>query len=341
MKLTQALKVEAEQGFVIDRFRDADALGVANLFLSVYGQGYPFQQYYDPEWLMAANASGDVVSIVARTPKGDIVSHMAAYRSAAVNPRLYEGGIGLTLPDYRALQASSKIMQYLREIFPTLALDGMYGEAVCNHIGMQKICYVNNLVDTALEIDLMPAEAYVTEKSAEGRVSCLFNVFSLKPMSQTLHIPARYMDATRFIIDALPAGRTLKLASLAPTVERSQIETRIFDFAAVSRCQIIACGQDVAGALADMERQADEEKCTTRQAFLNLADPGIGLAADLLREHGYFLAGITPRWFGGDGLLLQKLIHPPGFGHVKLCHDRARQLLSLVEEDWRTLNGAG
>lgn len=340
MRLTKTLPVEPGQEFVIDRFRPEDAMGVASLFLSVYGEHYPLPQYYDPEWLAAANAAGEIYSVIARTPGGDIVCHMGVYRSAAPNPALYEYGITLTLPAYRGRHASSRIAQYIAGMVPGLPLDGIYGEAVTTHTVTQKYSYEIKMIDTAFEIDLMPTEIYDAGKSAQGRVSCLFTFLSLKDAPHALHVPARYLDAARFILHAVPVERTINAATALPAAERSRVETRIFDFAGVSRCQLAACGEDIASVIADMERQADEKRCTTRQVFLNLADPAIGCAAELLRERGYFLAGLTPRWFGSDGMLLQRMLHPPGFAHNELCRDRARQLLAMVEDDWRAVSGA-
>ena len=66
----------------MDLFRPEDAEGIANLFLSVYGEGYPVKTYLDPEKLREENAAGRVISSVARTEKGDIVGHNALYNSA-------------------------------------------------------------------------------------------------------------------------------------------------------------------------------------------------------------------------------------------------------------------
>lgn len=335
MRLTQTLPVEPGQEFVIDRFRPGDAAGVASLFLAVYGEHYPLPQYYDPEWLAAANAAGDVYSVVARTPGGDIVSHMALYRSAAANPALYEYGAGLTLPAYRA---SSRIARYIAGLLPNLPLDSIYGEPVTSHTVTQKYGDGINAADTAVEIDLMPAEIYDAGKSAPGRISCLFYFLALKDTPQTLHVPARYLDAARFILEAVPGERTLMPSVAAPAAEPSRLETRIFDFASVSRSQLFSCGRDITAALDDMERLADEKRCTTRQVFLNLADPAIGRAAELLRERGYFLAGLAPQWFGGDGMLLQKMLHRPDFARIVLRHDRTCRLLALVEDDWRAVS---
>lgn len=341
MSPSEIPRIEPGQEFVVDRFCPADALGVTHLFRAVYGDDYPMRQYYDPEWLAAANIRNEVVSVVARTPKGDIVSHMAGHRSSPLNPDLYEIGIGLTLADYRGAHASGRIMRSVIEILSGLPLAGFFGEAVCNHTVTQKFCSEANAVETGFEIDLMPAETYSAEKNPGGRVSCLFGFLPFRKAPQTLHVPACLLDNVRFMLDPVPGERSILSASARPMQEKSVIETKIFDFAAVSRCQMSACGRDFAAVLAGMERLADEKQCTTRQVFLNLADPAIGSAADWLREHGYSLGAVTPRWFPGDqdGLLLQKLMHPPGFAQIKLYSDRARELLLRVEADWRAVHG--
>lgn len=341
MSLPEIPRVEPGQEFVIDRFRPGDAQGVVNLFRAVYGDEYPMRQYYDPEWLIAANARNEVVSVVARTPGGDIVSHMAGHRSSPLNAGLYEIGIGLTLADYRGAHASGRIMRRIVDILPGLQVAGFFGEAVCNHTVTQKFCQEIGAVETGFEIDLMPAETYGAEKSSVGRVSCLFAFMPFREAPQTLHVPACHLDNVRFMLDPVPGERSILPASARPAQEKSVIETKIFDFAAVSRCQLSACGEDFAAALADMERQTDEKQCTTRQVFLNLNDPASGAAAGWLREHGYSLGAVTPRWFPGDadGLLLQKLMHPPGFAQIRLYSERARELLRRVEADWREVHG--
>jgi hypothetical protein len=339
MRLTEAPQVEAGQDFTVGRFRLEDAAGTAGLFLSVYGEAYPQRQYYDPEWLIAANASNEVVSVVARTGKGGIVSHMAVYRGAAPNPRLYELGIGLTLPQYRGRQAAGEIARHLVKLLPSLGLDGVFGEAVCNHTITQKLSYAAGFTDTAVEMDLMPEEIYGAKRSAAGRVSCLLSYLPVNDPPQTLYVPEPYKEPIRFILQTLPPGRTVETAAPASQAAQSSSETKIYESASVSRCQVTACGEDIAAVLDRVEEEAGAKSCATRQVFLPLADPGIGRAAALLRNNGYSLAGLVPRWFAnGDGLLLQRLLHPPGFSQVKLCGDRAQQLLALVEADWRAVN---
>ena len=328
---------DALQTFAVDRFQPADAAGVVALFHAVYGDAYPIKHYYDADWLTQANARNEVVSVVARTPSGSIISHMAAYRSAAVSPKLYEWGLGLTLAQYRAQQASSKLAVYLIQILPELGLDGIYGEAVCNHTGMQKITELVNVANTALEVDVMPAEAYAAEKSAKGRVSCLFSVIAQTQTPQTLFLPAPYLDYARQILAELPFARTLLTASATPSAAASDVQTAVFDFAQVIRCQVTACGPDIETSLSAMEQLAEVKQCTTRQVFLNLADPGVDAAAQWLRQRGYSFAGLIPLWFGSDGLLLQKMMHAPCFDDIKLHSPKAKELLTLVRQDWQAV----
>jgi len=146
-----------------DRFRPEDAPGIVNLFRAVYGDGYPIAHYYDPDWITAANGSGELVSVVSRTPSGEVIAHTALYRSSPANPGLMELGLGLTLPDYRQSVAMLGITLYVRnKLLPTLTCDGLFGEAVCNHIVTQKLCGFVGMTECALELDLMPAESYET-----------------------------------------------------------------------------------------------------------------------------------------------------------------------------------
>jgi hypothetical protein len=59
------------------------------------------------------------------------------------------------------------------------------------------------------------------------------------------------------------------------------------------------------------------------------------VAVGILRERGYFFGGPLPRWFNGDGLLMQKLLCPPDFEGIVLVSDFAKQFLEFIKEDWR------
>lgn len=75
MRIEHDIDIEAGQKFIIDRFRPEDAEGIAHLFFAEYGAGYPFDTFYVPERIREENEKGNINSVVARTPKGEIIGH--------------------------------------------------------------------------------------------------------------------------------------------------------------------------------------------------------------------------------------------------------------------------
>ena len=336
MKIDHELPVEPGQRFVVDRFKPEDALGVASLFYAIYGPEYPFETYYVPERIIAENANGNIFTIVARTAKGDIIAHGALYRSSPPHPALYEMGQYLVLKPYRTTFAAFKINKYLAEVLvPTVPLCGYFGEAVCHHEATQKTCRNVGALETALELDLMPAESYQKDAGTMERVSCLYCYRSVHDQPQRVQVPAVYEKAMAFLAAELGLERQYVAAAGHPPADsRSRIDSRFFRFAGVGRCNVFTLGADFAERVSDLEKQAEQEQTVVLQLFLNLNQPWVGAATDYLRSKGYCLGGYLPRWFDTDGLLMQKIKSRPAFDALKLYSERARGLLQLVRQDW-------
>ena len=93
-------------------------------------------------------------------------------------------------------------------------------------------------------------------------------------------------------------------------------------------------GHDLADYLTNLENQALAQKAVVIQVWLKLSAPWSGPAVDILRSKGYFFGGVLPRWFDEDGLLMQKLVCEPDFDGIQLYSDEAKEILSIVKEDW-------
>lgn len=331
-----AKPVAPGQSFTADAFRPEDAAGIVNLFRAVYGDGYPLKRYYDPDWITSANANGELISVVSRTPSGNIVAHSALYRSSPANPGLLELGLGLTLPDYRTTVAMLGITFYLRDtVLPNLTCDAIFGEAVCNHVITQKLCSFMGMKECALELDLMPAESYQAEQRAAGRVSCLSFFRDISEQQHRMFVPESCRTFFDALLPELKISRDCAVAGSEPEKDITEQESSFFDFAGVSRCNLNRTGQDYAGVLSGLEQDWVARGRLVSQIYVNLADRGNGTAVAWLRNNGYFPGGLMPCWFkDGDALLLQKLKEPPGFERIQLQAKRARLLLILVQQDF-------
>lgn len=341
MAREQQHETETED-FTIDVFRPEDAEGIVHLFLSVYGEHYPIRLFYDPAAITKANAEGAYYSIVARTASGRVIGVNHLYLSAP-HPGLYESGVGLVLKEYRNTGANKRMLDFIYNDFVLAKphIEEVFGEAVCNHPYMQKSIKAFGYIETALEVALMPAATYDKEKSALGRVATLaaFRCYRSKP--HRIFLPGCYEEALRRIYGRLDDARQIDLSDARISVEAAtKAEMTLFDFAGVSRTAVHEIGVDLQAAIADLERRAQAGNARVFQVWLNLTSPWVGEAVEILRTMGYFFGGALPRWFDGDGLLMQKLLCPPDFDDIVLETDFAKELLEVIRDDWKRTNVA-
>ena len=140
--------------------------------------------------IIDAKETGKYHSIVARAPSGEIIGATHLYNSSPY-AGLYESGVGLMLKEYRNSGVFGALLSHvLNEFaFRTPHMEEIFGESVCNHAFSQKVIAPFRTVETAIEVALMPAEAYVQEKSAHGRVATLDNFRCYVPKPHRIFIP--------------------------------------------------------------------------------------------------------------------------------------------------------
>jgi hypothetical protein len=335
-------EIEPGQTWEVDFFRPEDSEGVARLFLSVYGEGYPIRTYIDPELLKKENKTGRTISTVARTPRGDIVGHNALFNSAPYE-RIYESGAGLVHAKYRGGKGVFTQMNLhgIEIAAKTFGVEAVYGESVCNHLFTQKMTHGLGCVTFAVEVDLMPASAYSKEKSALGRVASLLDFKIIRTRPHRIYLPQAYGEPLRFIYEVLENQRDLYVSEESfPVTSRTDTNIQYFDFAQVARITIWNTGRDFASVLGENEAQLLSQGAKVIQVWLKLSEPWVDRATEILREKGYFLGGVLPRWFDSDGMLMQKIIGKPHWDGIKILTDRARRILAIAREDWAETTGA-
>jgi len=325
--------------YEVRRFRQEDADGIVKLFKEVYGDEYPIRIFYDSEALGEANRSGDYYSVIARTPAGEVIGVHHLFRSAPYRD-LYEWGVGLVGKQYRGAGVSGRIMTYMEDVvIPQLGMPAVFGEAVCYHLHMQKMCARLGYVDTALGVALMSAEAYSKEKTSSTRVAVVLAFKCFKQRPQTVFLPKVYEHELRFMYEGIQDVRTFAVSDRDLSPDRtSSAEMTVFDFAKVARIAVHETAADFASRLDQLETRAVNQGAVVLQVWLKLSESSVGAAVEVLRRRGYFIGGPLPRWFDVDGLLMQKLLCPPDFEEIQLYSDRAHAILDMIRRDYqRTL----
>ena len=321
--------------WTVHLFTPEDAPGVTTLFRDVYGEDYPIKAYLDPDRLIRENRAGTIISSVAKTPEGRIVGHNALFNVAPC-ARVFESGAGLVHKDYRGGHGIfTRLVQHGIQAGPgRFPVESVFGEPVCNHPFSQKMSRTVGFLSRALEINLMPAEAYSREQSAQGRVSTLLEFITLKPRPCVVYVPKAYETQIPVFYEDMDDDRRFELSDPSPPVgSLTRLTVRIFDFAKVARVAIPDLGQDFATVFRAEEKQLLDSGIQVIQAWLPSALPWVGHAVDRLRSMGYFLGGVLPRWFDGDGLLMGKITDPPDWDGMVLEFERAQKLAALVRTD--------
>ena len=327
--------------YTVELLRPEHAAGLVDLVRDVYGDHYPIRLFYDPDAINQANREGRYYSIVARTPEDRIVGASHLYRSSPFEG-LYEVGVGLVSKDYRNTGINKQLLAFLYDSFVGTMphIEEVYGEAVCNHPFMQKAALSFKHVETAIQLALMPASAYSREKSAPGRVATLTEFRCYKPAPHTIFLPRMYEDDLRWIYSRLDDSRDIRLSEeTLPQGTATRADMEVFEFASVARIAVAASGADLRERISELETQARAKKSTVFQVWTNLTEPWAGDASATLKTMGYVFGGPLPRWFGGDGLLMQKLECPADIESIVLVTDEARRILSMIENDMK--QGAG
>ena len=330
------------ESLTVGVFRPEDARGVAELFTGIYGDGYPAKIVYNPDQLIAAFERRDNIPIVVRTEGGRIVGYSAFFHPAP-DKGVYEKGNGAVAADFRNAGIMKMIFEHVREILPDFSeMTVFFGEPVCNHVFIQKAALsVLPFVETALEVDLMPADAYEKEQSATGRVSTLLMFITRTPRPHTVYAPERYADHFRFLYEGLDDKRIIAPSREdIPSFLKTRIETVIFDFAQVARITIHEAGADLEKTLKEEETRLLKQGIEVMQVFLKISWPWAGAVAELLNGQGCFFGGILPQWFGEDGLLMQKVLSSPNWAGIHLASEKGRHIGQLVQADWQSVQSA-
>ena len=324
-----------KRSFEVGLFRSEDAEGVAHLFRSVHGEDYPIKIFYDPAQLIRANQEGDYYSIVARSTEGEIIGIHNLFRSAP-SRAVYEWGVGLVSKEWRSMGISGAVERFMIDIVvPELGMHTVFGEPVTIHVQMQKHSENYGLEPTALEVGLMPGEAYSGEGVISNRVSTLLSFRIYRNIPQKIFVPITYNEAIRFMYGNSASGRTFSESTESiPLNTVSEAKLDIFDFAKVARISFYETGSDFPERISDLESEAVKKGCIVNQVWLKLSSPWVGKAVSILQARGFFLGGVLPQWFDDDGLLMQKLLFMPDFESIQLYSDRARLIRDLVKADW-------
>ncbi|MBP2627537.1 MAG: hypothetical protein H6Q68_2248 [Firmicutes bacterium] len=281
--------------------------------------------------------------MVTRTDEGEVIGHIALYRSSPPNKDLYEQGQMMVRHDYRQTMMATKLVhESLEKIPPRYELEQVWGEAVCNHLFTQQTVLGQGFYETGLEMDLMPAESYsqANSQATNGRVSTMVVFRNFKTRPQTIYLPVVYEEMLQEIYATADCGHTFFTADAVLPADIATVgELQMFAEAGVARLTFDKIGGNFKDYFDSLEKQIVTSGIVVTQVFIRLTRPWTGAVVDALRQRGYFFGGALPRWFDDDGFFMQKIVGSPNFDGANIYSKRAKKIKEFIKFDWQAVTG--
>lgn len=327
-------------GVQIDPPQEADSAAIARCFLEVYGHNYVHAEVFSPHRYWNKVESGELIPVVARDEKGEVIGHVALEREPGAS--IAERGEAVVLPAYRGRHLLEQMTERLSKEAHKLGLIGVYAMPVTIHTFSQRnderagmpACAI--LLGAAKETS-RPKD--LAAPTAGQRQSLLITFrFLKKPARSKIHPPEPYRKIMLQIYENL--GVAVSPCELAaPGAKESKTRIKV-DHRGYGKIHFEEVGPNAGIELDQAFRDVQSLGARAVQLSALVDDPGLPLLTDRARDLGFFFCGLGPAFSDGtDTLLLQFLSDALDSRKLQLFTNQAKDLMAFIELDRRAVGG--
>ncbi len=299
-----------------------DAVGLVQCVFRCYGYTYPNPSMYQAKSIRRQLASGAMLSVVAVTPEGDIVGHVACTFEFAGDP-VPEGGKMIVDPRFRGHHLAERLSLARAEMAKDHGIPGVWAEAVTNHPASQRLAIQRGAAEVGLLIGVGPQGMLMNGlPNVEDVRPSLIAVFTpiSKQGSAVLSIPAHASEHVQTLTERLGIERSLDTAVVPPARERSHFRTTASALAGGLEIRVHELGLDIAERMADTLDEYLAMVPSYVHLHLPATDPSAAWAVIQLERMGFAWCAWIPDYLAsGDSIRLQKVTDQPVDPHQIVC----------------------
>jgi N-acetylglutamate synthase-like GNAT family acetyltransferase/anti-sigma regulatory factor (Ser/Thr protein kinase) len=290
--------VEASDAIEVRTATPQDGEAIAQLLYENYHLSYVHADFYRPRYLMAALASGELLSTIA-VHEGRVIGHHALMPVAGVPSA--ETGAAVVHSAYRGLGVFGRLFEHTLDAARERGLASVFGDAVTIHPFSQRVELSHGYRETALQLGMVPAQTTMRGFGGGGPSRRTATLRSYRPFDEhprQLGLPAPYRELLEDVyanvglaIEARTEPASLEGEGLTANVD----EPRSLGFLRLRRWDGEA-GSALTGAVRHL---------LSRHVDVVYADVDLLAVADVneataeLNELGFFAAGLLLH--GPDG----------------------------------------
>lgn len=272
-----------------------------------YGDGYPYKEYLEEDFLLEESASGKMLVLCGVAEEGEIVSTSAArldddFQGSAllmlrVVKEAYRGmGVGKAQEE-RLLELMER-----REGLSSLYADVMTHDDVSQgslarrgfvHCGIRLMLYRNAVMVSRLALaeDGKMSQAVMCRRGNVDDVGML-------------HCPMEYAEEVCRIYRRLGASCGIEAGECMPDLEKTVIFWKEEAAHHSWICRVRRVGRDFPYMLEQAMEDKSRQRDATVVCYLNIRDEAAVYACRILRQAGFFFTGLKPLQTGEEYMLL-------------------------------------
>ncbi len=332
----------SEFSLKIRAFTSADAVEIARCAYAAYGYSYIDFIYY-PDKLTEANRSGLLYSAVAVDDvSGRVVGH-GALKFKTPDSSVAELAAGIVHPEVRRMGVFGFLEDFLIKHARYLELDGVFIDAVTNHVASQQLSEKSGFRSCAIMFGLLPSDSEFKEITglARQKISVLVRYKLLNAYSSVkVYSPARHGRQIAALYKAI--GIDAVMLSPSPTEARGGNDELLIHVSHdsvfnVAQIEVLKYGdtyqvlQEVYAYL----RNFCVEKADVVFLHLDLGSPPTALLTEDFEKMGFFFSGILPGGKSGKETLILQYLNNLNldYGQICLSPDDAKDLLAYIKQN--------
>lgn len=316
----------------IRRMTAEEAIEVARCIYTAYGYSYPVEAVYLPEKLASLNATDEMITAVAVTDDGQIVSTMSL--EAGFGKAVMDVGLAATYPEFQSHGAAGKLQSFLAQEAVRCGVLGMTTWTVTAHVYSQKLIR-KHLSPCALLVGNAPNAFHFSgfdQSHQRGSVVGYYRDLTPPDKPISISVPDHHYDMVETLMKRLGWKPERLRGVEKDRPKHSELLIRANQKRAGAILTLRVAGAD---ALTELRTAHERLRDTGTVEFLlmmDLEDPGTADLAEALEQDGFFFCGVMPRTACGHALLLQSLHSEPlDYEKILLWEQEALDLRDYVQ----------
>jgi N-acetylglutamate synthase-like GNAT family acetyltransferase len=331
---------EASDAVEVRTATTGDCEAIAQLLYENYHLSYVHADFYWPRYLMAAFASGELLSTIA-VHDGLVIGHHALMPVAGVPSA--ETGAAVVHSAYRGLGVFGRMFEHTLDAARERGLASVFGDAVTIHPFSQRAESSHGYRETALQLGMLPAQTTMRGFGGKGpgkRTATLRSYRPLEEHSRQVALPAAY----RKLLESIYAnvGLSTEVRSEVASLEGDPVTATFDKPRSLGFLRVRRWDEDVASALTQAVRHLLSQHADVVYADVDLAAVSdVDDATTAANELGFFAAGLVLDGQDGHDHLRMQLLDTTTIELENVVCDSpfAKAVMQQVLEDKARVGG--